>query len=139
MSQTLHFNLPELSCSSVAPGLSSSSIGCAIVSIPSRITPTFWKKEVSAHMIHPVMAFSRSTSAEPRPRKTHRRRSRRPEVKTPAHHRDDQKTIQEDEHRVHPREDTHLHLEGAARLLNGFLGEKLLPFVRNIFTEWMLV
>ena len=35
-----------------------------MVSMPSRITPTFWKSEESDHMIQPVIAFSRSVSAE---------------------------------------------------------------------------
>ena len=47
-----------------APATSVSWIGWAIVSMPSRITPTFWKSEDSDHMIQPVIAFSRRTSAE---------------------------------------------------------------------------
>ena len=41
-----------------------SAIGWAIVSMPSRITPTFWNSDDSDHMIQPVIAFSRSVSAE---------------------------------------------------------------------------
>ena len=32
--------------------------------MPSRITPTFWNSDESDHMIQPVIAFSRSVSAE---------------------------------------------------------------------------
>ena len=35
-----------------------------MVSMPSRITPTFSNSDDSDHMIQPVIAFSRSTSAE---------------------------------------------------------------------------
>ena len=50
-----------------------------MVSMPSRITPTFWNSDDSDHMIQPVIAFSRSVSAEAAATVPMRRRALLPE------------------------------------------------------------
>ena len=54
---------PSVSVSGAASGTSVRWIGWAMVSIPSSTTPSERKNEVSAHMIQPVIALSRRTSA----------------------------------------------------------------------------
>ncbi len=54
---------PSVNASGAASTASVRWMGWAMVSIPSSTTPSERKNEVSAHMIQPVIAFSRRTSA----------------------------------------------------------------------------
>ena len=100
-------------------------IGWAIVSMPSRITPRFWKSEDSDHMIQPVIAFSRSTSAEAAAT-VPIVAAPAPEHQRVADHRDDQEAVDHGQPEVHQRDDPHLRHEGLARMLDRLAGVVLL-------------
>ena len=94
--------------------------------MPSRITPTFWNSDDSDHMIQPVIAFSRSVSAEAA--------AMAPIVAAPCVHRTIAvpmtATIRKPLISVSPRsiqrDDPHLRHEGPARVLDRLAGVGLL-------------